>query len=118
MSTNLNSTTTSSSTTTTHPVTTQPTTSSTTTSSNPSAHNPAQSIKHAAAGIHGLGETIRGTFNSSVDEAFNPAEKSGSAAVNQSKNDAIAQQGINEVETGHFSANTKAKEGARPGNGI
>jgi hypothetical protein len=49
-------------------------------------------IKGAVKGIHGAGEAIRGTFNQSVDTAFN--DKAGEA-----KNRAVTERGINEVES-------------------
>jgi hypothetical protein len=49
-------------------------------------------IKGAVKGIHGAGEAIRGTFNQSVDTAFN--DKAGEA-----KNRVVTEKGINEVES-------------------
>jgi len=68
----------------------------------------ASGLKGLAATVHGAGEAIRGKFNSSVDQAFN--EPTGVA-----KNNAIAQQGAGEMDTGRFSHATKNREGVVPG---
>lgn len=65
-------------------------------------------IKEIAAGVHGAGEKIRGTFNKGVDEVAN--EPTGVA-----KNSSIANAGDNEMATGRFAASTKNREGAVPG---
>jgi hypothetical protein len=63
-------------------------------------------IKSAVKGIHGTGETIRGTFNQAVDTAFD--DKAGEA-----KNKAVAEKGIREVETGD--RNFGARHGVKTG---
>ncbi|MCJ1351587.1 MAG: hypothetical protein MMC33_001571 [Icmadophila ericetorum] len=49
-------------------------------------------IKAAAKGIHGAGETIRGTFNSAIDDLAH--DENGKA-----KNNAVANKGLNEMES-------------------
>jgi len=49
-------------------------------------------LKSAVKGIHGAGEALRGNINQTVDSAFN--DRAGEA-----KNQAVAQKGLNEVET-------------------
>jgi hypothetical protein len=49
-------------------------------------------IKGVVKGIHGAGEAIRGTFNQSVDAAFNDKE-------GEAKNRIVTGKGINEVES-------------------
>ncbi|ODQ50227.1 hypothetical protein SAICODRAFT_174024 [Saitoella complicata NRRL Y-17804] len=72
----------------------------------------ASGVKGIAAAIHGAGEQLRGTFNSGVDAAFN--DKEGVA-----KNEAVTQQGRNEVQTGEpgcgqgLGANPASGEGRR-----
>jgi len=65
-------------------------------------------IKGVLAGIHGVGEKVRGEFNSAVDEGFN--EPTGVA-----KNKAVANAGDAERHTGQFAGSTKNREGALPG---
>ncbi|EEA24875.1 hypothetical protein TMatcc_007974 [Talaromyces marneffei ATCC 18224] len=61
-------------------------------------------IKGAVAGIHGVGESIRGTFNATVDRAFNEPE-------GVAKNEAIGREGEYEVKSGRFAPSTKQREG-------
>ncbi|RDW62320.1 hypothetical protein BP6252_11753 [Coleophoma cylindrospora] len=67
----------------------------------------ASGLKGLAAAVHGVGEEIRGTVNSSIDRAAN--EPTGVV-----KNDAIANQGRQETVTGSFSEGTKVREGVHP----
>ncbi|CRG91255.1 hypothetical protein PISL3812_08303 [Talaromyces islandicus] len=60
-------------------------------------------IKGALAGIHGVGESIRGTVGAAIDSIFN--DQNGI-----SKNQAIAREGEWEVKTGQFSKSTKERE--------
>ncbi|KLJ08727.1 hypothetical protein EMPG_15841 [Blastomyces silverae] len=60
-------------------------------------------IKSTVAGVHGLGENIRGNVNAAVDRAMKDPE-------GVRKNEAIAREGEREVETGEFSRATKARE--------
>ncbi|EEQ91471.1 uncharacterized protein BDCG_06591 [Blastomyces dermatitidis ER-3] len=60
-------------------------------------------IKSAVAGVHGLGENIRGNVNAAVDRAMKDPE-------GVRKNETIAIEGEREVETGEFSRATKARE--------
>ncbi|RMJ25819.1 hypothetical protein PHISP_03292 [Aspergillus sp. HF37] len=55
-----------------------------------------QGLKSAIAGVHGTGETLRGSLTSALDKAFGHNE---SAA----KNEAIAAEGEREVQTGNLS---------------
>ncbi|OAX85534.1 hypothetical protein ACJ72_00072 [Emergomyces africanus] len=61
-------------------------------------------VKSTLAGVHGLGETIRGSANAAVDRGMKDPE-------GVRKNEAIAREGEREVETGQFSQTTKAREG-------
>lgn len=78
-------------------------------------------IKGAFKGIHGVGETIRGTVNQSVDTAFN--DKAGEV-----KNRAVTEKGLNEMDsadrtvgnargvtTGGVARGTKTGAGAHSG---
>ncbi|KAG8528228.1 uncharacterized protein KY384_007145 [Bacidia gigantensis] len=63
-----------------------------------------QGLKTAAVGIHGAGETLRGTFNSAVDKRFHDPE-----AV--ARNQAIADSGRQEIESGKLSQASRAQGG-------
>ncbi|EEH16978.1 hypothetical protein PABG_07065 [Paracoccidioides brasiliensis Pb03] len=60
-------------------------------------------IKSALAGIHGVGESIRGSVNAAVDRAMKDDEGA-------RKNEAIAREEKRELEAGKFSRATKARE--------
>ncbi|EEH41094.2 hypothetical protein PAAG_03380 [Paracoccidioides lutzii Pb01] len=60
-------------------------------------------IKSALAGIHGVGESIRGSVNAAVDRAMKDDEGA-------RKNEVIAREGERELETWKFSRATKARE--------
>ncbi|KAJ5034897.1 uncharacterized protein L3040_008165 [Drepanopeziza brunnea f. sp. 'multigermtubi'] len=90
-------------TTTTRTATTTPTTPTTTASH-------ASSVKGVLAGIHGLGEKVRGEFNSAVDGAAGDRE-------GVARNRAVAEAGERERLTGSFAAETKVREGGVPGAG-
>ncbi|KAF8858777.1 hypothetical protein BDZ45DRAFT_689776 [Acephala macrosclerotiorum] len=64
-------------------------------------------IEGIAAGIHGLGEKVRGEFNTAVDQSFGESE-------GVAKNRAVVDAGIMERETGRFAGSTKDREGAVP----
>ncbi|KAK2809074.1 hypothetical protein FQN50_004127 [Emmonsiellopsis sp. PD_5] len=66
-------------------------------------HGVGHSIKAAAAGIHGVGESLRGNANAAVDRAMEDPE-------GVRKNEAIAREGEREVQTGEFSRGTKKRE--------
>jgi len=91
----------------THPTTTTGTTGTTSTGGG----GVLQGVKAAAAQVHGAGETLRGTFNSGVDRTF---DEPGASA----KSDAVANQGVREMETGNFNRETKAREGVNPSHTI
>jgi len=74
----------------------------------------AQGVKGVLAGIHGIGEKVRGEFNAGVDEAFN---ENGGQSEGVVKNAAVANAGDKELTTGQFSHATKNREGAVPGDG-
>jgi hypothetical protein len=59
-------------------------------------------LKTAAAGIHGAGETLRGTLNNTVDKRF---AKPNSAV--HAKNQAAIDKGRAEIESGHFVHNQR-----------
>lgn len=63
-------------------------------------------IKSAIAGVHGLGEKVRGEFNAGVDKA---------AGEPSSEGVATAASGTKEMQTGEFSHSTKAREGINAG---
>jgi hypothetical protein len=56
----------------------------------------AQSIRTAAAGLHGAGEAIRGAVNSNV------ARRTGASAEEIAKHDAVMERGRREIETGQI----------------
>ncbi|KAH7311941.1 hypothetical protein BKA65DRAFT_517858 [Rhexocercosporidium sp. MPI-PUGE-AT-0058] len=64
-------------------------------------------VKGVLAGIHGVGEKIRGEFNKGVDGAM--GDKEGVV-----KNEAVANAGDRERLTGTFAGETKNREGAMP----
>jgi hypothetical protein len=55
-----------------------------------------QSLKFAAAGIHGAGETLRGALNSNIDR------RTGASEAQMAKHNAVLERGRQEIETGHF----------------
>jgi len=61
-------------------------------------------LKGALAGVHGVGEKIRGTFNAEVDKV---------AGEDSSKGVATAASGDREMQTGQFAASTKEREGVQ-----
>ncbi|KAJ9241860.1 hypothetical protein DTO166G5_936 [Paecilomyces variotii] len=63
-------------------------------------------LKGALAGIHGVGESIRGSIGKAVDDAF--GDKEGVA-----KNEAVTREGQREIQTGNFAESTKAREGTQ-----
>jgi len=71
-----------------------------------------QGVKGVLAGIHGVGEKVRGEFNGAVDGAFN---ENGSQSEGVVKNAAVANAGDAERKTGQFTHATKNREGAIPG---
>jgi len=72
-----------------------------------------QGVKGVLAGIHGIGEKLRGEFNEGIDEAFN---ENGSQAEGVARNAAVANAGDKELTTGQFAHGTKNREGVVPGN--
>ncbi|KAF2840046.1 hypothetical protein M501DRAFT_1056415 [Patellaria atrata CBS 101060] len=56
-----------------------------------------QNLKAAAAGLHGAGETLRGTFNQSIDRRWD----SKNTAL-QSKNEEVIARGRQEIENARF----------------
>ncbi|PYH43368.1 protein dprC [Aspergillus saccharolyticus JOP 1030-1] len=75
-----------------------PTTGTTTTAGGQSARtgeSVGRGVKSAAAGIHGAGESLRGGINAAVDSAFGHND----GVV---KNEAIADKGEREIQTGQF----------------
>ena len=50
-------------------------------------------IKNTAKGIHGAGETIRGTFNQAVDKTFDDS-------AGQVENQAVVDKGASEIRAG------------------
>merc|ERR1711964_56377 len=65
-------------------------------------------VKGVLAGIHGMGEKVRGEFNKGVDGVV--GDKEGVL-----KNEAVADAGDRERLTGTFAGETKNREGAVPG---
>ncbi|EEP78042.1 predicted protein [Uncinocarpus reesii 1704] len=61
-------------------------------------------LKSVAAGIHGMGEKIRGATGAAIDKATNDHE-------GLRKNENIKRQGEQEMHSGQFSKDTKAREG-------
>lgn len=58
-------------------------------------------LKATVAGIHGAGETLRGTLNGSVDRRFHASPETIAA------NEAVTRQGAEEIEYGHLSHHGK-----------
>jgi len=77
--------------------TTNPTTSTGTTTTAPPSKikESASSAKGILSAIHGAGESIRGNFNSAVDETFNEP-------LGVEKNNRVAQKGEAEIRKGGF----------------
>jgi len=71
-----------------------------------------QGVKGVLAGIHGVGEKVRGELNAGIDEAFN---ENGSQEEGVRRNAAVANAGEKELDTGNFAQSTKNREGAAPG---
>ncbi|CZS98105.1 uncharacterized protein RCO7_08873 [Rhynchosporium graminicola] len=83
-------------------------TAGTTTHSSTTGGGAAGGVKGVLAGIHGVGEKIRGEFNKGVDGAM--GDKEGVL-----KNEQVANAGDRERLTGTFAGETKNREGALPG---
>lgn len=96
------------------------------TNTNNAGQTAGDSVKGVFAAIHGVGEQIRGTVNSGVDSAFNGVSTSrvksylmimliviqrGGNEEGIAKNNAINEQGRNEVETGIFSVSLPHGQG-------
>ncbi|MCJ1248205.1 hypothetical protein MMC30_005422 [Trapelia coarctata] len=58
-------------------------------------HDAVQSAKSVLTGVHGMGESIRGSFNQAVDTAF--GDKTGEV-----KNEAVTEKGLNEMNDGEY----------------
>ncbi|KAJ5817551.1 hypothetical protein N7447_007559 [Penicillium robsamsonii] len=59
-------------------------------------------VKGAAASVHGAGESLRGAVNTAVDRAFGSTEGA-------ERNEEIANQGVEEIQSGQFSSKRYAK---------
>jgi hypothetical protein len=69
-------------------------------------------LKAAAAGIHGVGETLRGTLNSNIDRRFpGSGDKEKQAAIVQ-RHDDVAAAGRNEIENQRFHDSVREREKA------
>jgi len=66
--------------------------------------NAGSGIKGVLAGIHGMGESLRGSLGAAVDRSFGDEEGA-------RKNQAIASQGEYEVQSGNFAKSTQEREG-------
>ncbi|PVH86159.1 hypothetical protein DL98DRAFT_650223 [Cadophora sp. DSE1049] len=84
------------------------TTGTTTTGHTTSSTGTGTGVKGVLAGIHGIGEKVRGEFNKGVDGAV--GDKEGVL-----KNEAVADAGDRERLTGTFAGETKNREGTLPG---
>ncbi|RMZ07447.1 hypothetical protein D0862_04276 [Hortaea werneckii] len=60
------------------------------------AHNPLHQLKSAAIGLHGVGETLRGTLNTEVDNRLQRRNPSKNSAARE-KNAAVMQRGEREM---------------------
>jgi len=67
-----------------------------------SSNSKSGGLKSAVAGIHGLGEKVRGEFNAGVDKAAGEPSSDGVKT---------AASGTKEMQTGQFSHSTKEREG-------
>ncbi|KAI1610052.1 hypothetical protein EDD36DRAFT_62981 [Exophiala viscosa] len=76
-----------------------PSRSSIRTADQPMRHNPSTmtDLKAAAKGLHGIGETLRGTLNSSIDKRFPPGDAEKAAMV-QAHNAAVLEKGRAEID--------------------
>ncbi|KAF2656851.1 hypothetical protein K491DRAFT_596198 [Lophiostoma macrostomum CBS 122681] len=79
-------------------------------SQNPQKPSTLANLKTAAAGIHGAGETLRGTLNNTVDKRF---MKPNSAV--HAKNQAAIERGRTEIETGHYVHSQRKPTANAPG---
>lgn len=66
-------------------------------------------LKNAAIGLHGVGETLRGTLNSEVDSRF-PRHNVEKAAAANAKNQAVLDRGNNEIGrmSAHYPSQSQA----------
>ena len=71
------------------------------------------SLKAAAAGIHGVGETLRGTLNSNIDRRIPTSRDPEQQAALVKKHEDIAAAGRSEMETQRFHDSVKEREKAR-----
>jgi hypothetical protein len=71
------------------------------------------SLKAAAAGIHGVGETLRGTLNSNIDRRIPGSRSAEQQAAIVQKHDDIAAAGRSEMETQRFHDSVREREKAR-----
>ncbi|TID27763.1 Sphingolipid C9-methyltransferase 2 [Venturia nashicola] len=65
-----------------------------------------QSLKFAAAGIHGAGETLRGALNSNIDR------RTGASEAQLAKHNAVLDRGRQEIETGHLQRPSNSSMGS------
>lgn len=69
-------------------------------------------LKAAAAGMHGVGETLRGTLNSNIDRRFpGSGDKEKHAAIVQRHDDVVA-AGRSEIENQRFHDSVREREKA------
>lgn len=61
-----------------------------------------QNLKAAAHGIHGAGETLRGTLNSSVDRRFPMGRDAEKHAALVQRHDDVAARGVDEIDRAQF----------------
>jgi hypothetical protein len=71
------------------------------------------SLKAAAAGIHGVGETLRGTLNSNIDRRIPLSRNAENQAAIVKGYDDIAAAGRSEMETQRFHDSFREREKAR-----
>ena len=71
------------------------------------------SLKAAAAGIHGVGETLRGTLNSNIDRRIPGSRNAEQQAAIVKGHDDIAAAGRSEMETQRFHDSVREREKAR-----
>ncbi|KAF3479465.1 uncharacterized protein GIQ15_06441 [Arthroderma uncinatum] len=69
-----------------------------------SAHGVGHGVKSAVAGVHGMGEKIRGAAGATIDRAMDHPE-------GVAKNDQTIREGEREMKTGDFNGTTREREG-------
>lgn len=70
-------------------------------------------LKAAAAGIHGVGETLRGTLNSNIDRRFTGSGNPEKHAAIVKKHEDVIAAGRSEIENQRFHDSVREREKAK-----